>query len=174
MLALKTNVHIWKEPILEQLDILLSNNNFTLIDLNWENYELLEDKQHFTLNGYKKFCTDLVNKISDLNFNNNNIFIYADSTIDYLNWDSNIYNNFANNYLINLLKKKNFNAEIDAISGSGFINLNNINKHFRARYINNYKHDKKSIILIIGGWNDNKYNLNRLSNSIKSFKNLLT
>jgi hypothetical protein len=153
MLALRTSVHIWQNPTTVFVDKLLSKYNFTLLDLDWSNFELLKnDKDHFTWKGYVRFCNALAQALNKKGVEK--ICIFSDSTIDYWN-DPNSY---ANTYLQKELAKKNITSIVDAVNGSGFVArgimssgdfYSRIRRHARRGSI-----DKNSTIMFIGGWND--------------------
>ena len=139
---LKTNVHIWKNKFLEDLDSILEQNGYIKIELNWENFELIEeDKNHFTLKGFIEFGNELVKKIIDLKIDN--ILIISDSTIGF-------YENKINRFIKYKLLKENIKCEINAINGSGFKAEPNFYSRVEMNKYKNYNN-----VLFIGGWNDN-------------------
>ena len=120
MLALIVNTYIWKCPLNKYIDDQLSKLGIKLIDLNWEKCTLIRnDLNHFTWKGYKNFCKYLNHKLKKIIPESTNLYIIADSTIDYHNYIKNYrYNGKANRFL--KLYLKNYKVTVDAQCGSGF------------------------------------------------------
>lgn len=164
MYALKVNSYIWKSNLNSKIDKILKLNGIKLIKLKWNKFDLLKnDKNHFTWNGYKKFCKDLSKNLKNKKISN--LHIISDSTIDYHNYDK--YNHFtgqANKYLIEQLQP--MKITIDAICGSGFCARQEYNEDFLSRINKTTKN-----VLFIGGWNDSNYSVEDINKKIISVTN---
>jgi len=150
MLALRVNTYIWKSPLNKYIDDQLSKLGIKLIDVNWEKCTLImNDLNHFTWKGYKNFCKYLSHELKKIIPKRTNLYIIADSTIDYHNYTKNYrYNGKANKFL--KLYLKNYKVTVDAQCGSGF--------HVPETFVNRVENvPRRSVVLFIGGWNDYSY-----------------
>jgi hypothetical protein len=169
MIALKLNTHIWMSRVNRKIDSYLKHKNIRLLELEWNNYELLEnDRNHFTIKGFHKFSESLSDKINNIVPSDSSLLILADSTIDYWNYDlENNKTNYADNYIKDLI---NSPVDIDSVCGSGFCAMKSKKQDFISRLKSNY--NKYDFILFIGGWNDKKYSNKKLRDSIKEIDSL--
>ena len=146
LLCLKNDVYIWKSDFSKQIDKILKKNGFTLIDLPWDNCELLKnDKEHFTRRGNHKFVEYLRNILDPYGIDKK-ILILSDSTLGYWNDTGNL--------------------PYDIISYCG-VGYTTHPVNFRSMSWNLI--DKYDIILVIGGWNDKYTDISLVDKSIRNF-----
>lgn len=157
MLALRTNVYIWKCPLNKYIDDQLYKVGIKLIDISWKHCTLIRnDMNHFTWKGYKNFCRYLNHELKKILQKDTKIHIITDSTVDYHNYTKNYrYNGKANKFL--KLYLKNYKVTIDSQCGSGF----HAETSFVSRMLNIPYGSK---VLFIGGWND--YSYSKIKHSI--------
>ena len=156
--ALRTNIHRWQHPKLERLDVLFDTMNVSLIDMQWNKYKLVEDDLHFTLHSFKLFCEDLALSTQWAP----TLVIYADSTIDYWNYNmKEKYTNLANKYIASTFKKLGVHAIISAVNGSGFV----CHPNFMSRCMKT--NSSNTDYLFIGGWNDITFSWKRIETSCR-------
>lgn len=161
MFAVRTNVHRWRCDFQRQLDECLEENGFTLINLPWHEYELLQnDVEHFTWNGYRNFVRDMAAFTRTLK---GRVHVVTDSTVDYWNYDDdgNVTSD-ADELWVRLHQTQNLT--IDSLSGSGFVALSDTGSHFRPRCRSSEKYDN---IVLVGGWNDATYGIDRVRHAIR-------
>ena len=150
--AVKTDVHVWRSPILRRLDACMANAGATLIDLPWDEFELYKhDSDHFTRKGYDRFVQAFAKALARTGLQR--VLVLADSTIDYHNWNATTYTGTANALLIKTMRKHGVDAVVDAVSGSGFVALHDRNQSFGHRLL---RHRLRGCphVVVVGGWND--------------------
>ena len=167
ILALRTNVAHWCSLTMRNIDKIMIRNEIRLLDVKWDNCELLtHDRDHFTWRGLQMFTNLLAQKLVLMSIKD--IMVLSDSTVAWWNYDK--YGNFtggASRMFIDTLANKGICATIKAINGSGFRNRHDEYLDFSTML----KHSetlksKNTRLLIIGGWNDEGYDTNTLKRSI--------
>ena len=166
-LALQTNTYIWQSEFLQNLDVALQREGFGLLQLPWQKYELLvRDTDHFTWRGYCAFSRGLAEVLSSVRVESP-VTIYADSTVDYHNYDrAHNFTGRANDQLLRDLQRKGINATVDAVSGSGFSAMRKSRMHFSARAKGN---PSNGSVIVIGGWNDATFALEQVVKDVRTF-----
>lgn len=150
LLSLRNNVYIWQSEFAREIDEILENVGFTLIDFPWEECELLpNDLDHFTQVGNKNFVDYLVRILEPLS--DKKILILADSTLGY--WDS----------------TSEIPYDVISCCGVGYttqpINFRSLIWDMRTQY---------DIILMIGGWNDKYSPMDMVSRCVERFVRTLS
>lgn len=145
LLCLRNNVYIWKSIFSREMDKILEENGFTLLDFPWNQCELLRnDLDHFTEGGNKKFVEYLSNILNSLG--KQKILILSDSTLGY--WNS----------------TKKLHYDIICCCGVGYTTYP-VNFRSLIWDMNN----KYDIVLVIGGWNDKYSSLDSVDKYVKKF-----
>ena len=167
ILALRTNVEHWCSLTMGNIDKTLIRNQIRLLDVKWDNCELLaHDKNHFTWRGLQMFVNLLAQKLVLMGVTD--VMVLSDSTIAWWNYDK--YGNFtggASRMFVDTLANKGIHANIRAINGSGFRNRYDEYLNFSTMLKNCEPLNRKDTkLLVIGGWNDEGYDMHTLRSSI--------
>ena len=167
ILALRTNVAHWCSLTMRNIDKTLIRNQIRLLDVKWDNCELLaHDQNHFTWRGLHMFVNLLAQKLVLMGVTD--VMVLSDSTIAWWNYDK--YGNFtggASRMFVDTLATKGIRANIRAINGSGFRNRYDEYLNFPTMLKNCEPLNRKDTkLLVIGGWNDEGYGMHTLRSSI--------
>lgn len=164
--ALRTNVHVWKSESLAEIDSVVENAGFRLLDLPWETMHLRKhDQDHFTWAGFRVFCRALADALHSHGITR--VSIYADSTIDHLNWSSSLWTGSANEYCQKTLARRGVDAYIDSVCGSGYV----AGERFADRVMSATASEMDDV-LIVGGWNDERYTVAKLKSACAQINKL--
>ena len=167
ILALRTNVAHWCSLTMRNIDKTLIRNQIRLLDVKWDNCELLaHDQNHFTWRGLQMFVNLLAQKLVLMGVTD--VMVLSDSTVAWWNYDK--YGNFtggASRMFVDTLANKGIQANIRAINGSGFRNRYDEYLNFSTMLKNCEPLNRKDTkLLVIGGWNDEGYDMHTLRSSI--------
>ena len=187
MLALRTDVHVWRSDFQRGLDAHLEACGVTLLDLPWSAFELLpDDRDHFTWRGFLAFAAHLVSVLdAHVQPDERPVRIYADSAIDYWNWDhEGNYTGKADAALARAMRlRANLTSKrvgrparlapellVDAVNGSGFVALADEARDFRSRRLRAERDDARGVTtLVVGGWNDRHWPLAEVRTRVDAF-----
>ena len=162
LLALRTDVHVWRCPALARLDAAMAALGFELLDLPWPSFGLLaHDRDHFTWRGLCGFCDALAAALAAALRRRGGpragaprLCVCADSTVDYWNYDGDgRRHGRADARLAAALRREGIDARIAATCGAGFVARAGEGLHFRAAARRVAAADADAL-LVIGGWND--------------------
>ena len=152
LLATRTNVGRWANDYFAQLDQALVEAGFTLVDLEWERFEVLaRDPDHFTAKGFGAFRADLGRALTRTG-GSGAMTVVSDSTIDHLNRDD--PTRPADAAVVRSLSRHGVNATVITRGGSGFLARRDERQDFVSLAEGVVLRARPTAWLFIGGWND--------------------
>lgn len=125
-------------------------------DIRWEEYHYLDDGLHFTPTSESSFLDDLKRRVHNLSFP---LLILSDSTFSHNGSDA--AQRFESMFPPD-------GVVVDAVSGSGFLQLGRQGLNFTSRLRHHPLHRFRTV-LVIGGWNDHGHTALRFDSAVEGF-----
>lgn len=173
---LQTNVHIWKDAKLEQLDTFLESLvDSNALQLPWDTFEISADGLHFTDDGFKVFKNCFVELVSALvRSTTQRVIVLSDSTIGQHDWDNNDNWTGEASHAIEtkLAERCSVPVLVDAVCGSGFVGMSEEKLHFYPR-LKQLAVSSGDVVVFVGGWNDTRAPVSTLLQAVKGCARVL-
>lgn len=166
----EVNTAPWTSAAAAHMDATLNSLNSTALRVHCADLPL-EDGEHFTWRGYCEFCKRFATATQHIAPAGGTLRVYADSTIDYHNWDDDYETRHgaADTYLHRTFGERGRCISIDAVCGSGFVALSprqhlatRVSRDRRAGVIG-----PRDVVVLIGGWNDTAHDPRAVQHAIR-------